>query len=258
MHRQIDLNADLGESYGPWQMGDDPAMLDLVSSANIACGGHAGDPEVMHRTLDLAHQRGVVIGAHPGYPDREGFGRRIIPMPAPELARMIAAQIGALQGVAALSGAQVRYVKPHGALANLAAADREVADALAQAIARLPGDLAVLAISGTALEAAARQHGLRVFAEIYADRGYQSNGQLVPRSQPGAMIHDPLEAAARLMRYLETGLMPTVDGSEIPLEVHSVCVHGDSPGAVEMARHLRQHLSGAGIAVRPFWTPARA
>lgn len=252
MHRQIDLNADLGESYGPWRMGDDATMLGLVSSANIACAGHAGDPEVMFHTLELAHQRGVMIGAHPGYADREGFGRRIIPMSPPEIARMIAAQVGALQGVAALCQAQVRYVKPHGALANLAASDPETADAVVMAVSRLPGDLAVLAISGTALEAAARRHGLPVFAEIFADRGYLANGQLVPRNQPGALIHDPLEASARLMRYLETGRMPTVEGPEIPLEVHSICVHGDNPHAVEMALHLREALQKAGIEIRGF------
>lgn len=255
--QQIDLNADLGESFGPWTMGDDGAMLDLVSSANIACGGHAGDPEVMFRTLQEAASRGVVIGAHPGYPDREGFGRRIIPMSPPEIARMIAAQIGALQGVAALAGAEVSYVKLHGALANLAAADETVAATLAEALAEMNRNartrpLALLAISGTRLEEAALARGLPVHSEIFADRGYLANGQLVPRNQPGAMIHDPEEAAARLTAFLESGLMPVVDGAPIPLRAQSICVHGDSAGAVAMARCVRDRLEAAGFAVRPF------
>lgn len=254
MAQEIDLNADLGESFGPWTMGEDGAMLDLVSSANIACGGHAGDPEVMFRTLSEAARRGVVIGAHPGYADREGFGRRIIPMTPPEIARLVAAQIGALQGVAALAGAQVGYVKLHGALANLAAADTAVAEACAKAIGRI-GGLAVLAISGTTLETVARAQGLAVHSEIFADRGYLSSGQLVPRNQAGAMIHDPDEAAARLLAFLETGLMPVVDGAPIPLQAQSICVHGDSAGAVAMAAMIRQKLEAAGVAIRPFLGP---
>ncbi|HHY03174.1 MAG TPA: 5-oxoprolinase subunit PxpA, partial [Paracoccus sp.] len=187
---RIDLNSDLGEGFGPWAMGDDGAMLDVVTSANIACGGHAGDPQTMFATLRQAVARGVVIGAHPGYPDREGFGRRVIPMQPAEIARMVAAQVGALQGVAALAGARVRYVKPHGALGNLAADDRAVADAIVAAVAALPGDLAVLAISGTELELAARAAGLSVFSEIFADRAYLPNGRLVPRSRVGAVLHD--------------------------------------------------------------------
>ena len=251
----IDLNADLGESFGPWVMGADAAMLDLVSSANIACGGHAGDPEVMFRTLSEAARRGVVIGAHPGYADPQGFGRRIIPMSAPETARLVAAQIGALQGVARLAGAQVRYVKLHGALANLAAADAGLADTLAAAIARLGSGLSVLAISGTELERAALACGLEVYSEIFADRGYLANGRLVPRDQAGAMIHDPEEAASRLVAFLADGLMPVVDGAPIPLRAQSICVHGDSPGAVAMATHLRQRLEAEGFAITPFLGP---
>ena len=256
MARGIDLNSDLGEGYGAWRSGDDRAMLDLVTSANVACGGHAGDPETMFETLTMARARGVVVGAHPGFADREGFGRRLIPLTPPEIERLVAAQVGALMGAAALAGTSVRYVKPHGALGNLAAADRAAADAVARATAAVSRDLAVLAISGTELEAAARQHGLDVHSEIFADRGYLPSGRLVPRSQPGAMIEEEAEAAERILSFLETGLMPTVGGPAIPLAAHSICVHGDSQGAVAMARHLRAVLETAGITLTPF-LPAR-
>ncbi|MEZ5923809.1 MAG: 5-oxoprolinase subunit PxpA [Hyphomicrobiaceae bacterium] len=249
---QIDLNSDLGESYGPWPMGDDAAMLELVSSANIACGGHASDPETMFKTVSLAKARGVVIGAHPGYADREGFGRRIIPMAPEEIGRMIAAQVGALQGVAALAGAIVRYVKPHGALGNLAADRRDVADAIVAAVAKLPGGLAILAISGTELELAAREKGLTVFSEIFADRAYLRTGRLVPRSREGAVIHDAGLAAERLVAFFRSGLMPVIDGSPIPLAAQSICVHGDTPGAVAMAGQVRSALTDAGMTIAPF------
>lgn len=251
MAREIDLNADLGESYGPWQMGDDAAMLAVVTSANVAAGGHASDPETMYRTLLTTAERGVVVGAHPGYPDREGFGRRVIPMQPPEIARMIAAQIGALQAIAALAGTEVRYVKAHGALANLAADDEAVAQAIAETVEALPGRLAILAISGTALDLVARRRGMRVASEIFADRNYLPDGRLVPRSRPDALLHDADEAAGRLLRMLETGRMPVIGGEPIPLKAESICVHGDGEAAVAMARALRQRLEGAGIALRP-------
>lgn len=251
--RTIDLNSDLGEGYGPWSMGDDAALMQVVTSANIACGGHAGDPETMFVTLRRAVDCGVTVGAHPGYQDRAGFGRRVIPMAPGEIGRMVAAQVGALQGVAALAGARVAYVKPHGALANLAADDAEVAGAIVRAVAALPGGLAVLAISGTALEQAARAEGLAVFSEIFADRGYLANGRLVPRSQPGAMIHDADAACDRLLRFLDSGLMPVADGgAPIRLEAHSICVHGDGPAALAMAQGLRARLTAAGVVLRPF------
>lgn len=249
---RIDLNSDLGEGYGPWAMGNDAAMLTLVTSANIACGGHASDPETMYQTLRLAAQNGVIVGAHPGYNDPLGFGRRVIPMAPAEVGRMVAAQIGSLQGVAALAGTRVAYVKPHGALANLAADDRAVADAIVTAVKAISPDLALLAISGTELEHAARAVGILVFSEIFADRGYLPNGRLVPRSQPGAMIHDPEAAAARLLSFLDSGLMPVVGGAPIPLAAQSICVHGDSPGAVEMARHIRSRLGAAGVSIAAF------
>lgn len=252
---QIDLNADLGEGFGPWTMGDDAQMLSLVTSASIACGGHAGDPETMYRTLMQAKKNGVNVGAHPGYADRERFGRRVIPMSPDEIGRMCAAQIGGLMGVAALVGVPVTYVKPHGALGNLAARDRATADAIVAAVRRVDRKLAILAISGTESEAAARAAGASVFSEIFADRGYLASGQLVPRNQDGAMIHDADEAAARLMSFLETGLMPVVDGAPIKLAAHSICVHGDSPGAVDMTRAIWKHLTAHGVEIKSFAFP---
>ncbi|WP_126974735.1 LamB/YcsF family protein [Frigidibacter oleivorans] len=252
MPATIDLNSDLGEGFGPWRMGDDAGMLDIVTSANIACGGHAGDPATMFATLRQAAARGVTVGAHPGYADREGFGRRIVPMTPGEIAQMVAAQVGALAGVAALAGARLAYVKPHGALANLAADDRSVADAIAGTVAALPGGLALLAISGTELEAAARAAGVPVYAEIFADRAYLPTGRLMPRDRPGAVLHDAEAVAARLVDFLATGRMPVADGPPIPLAAHSVCLHGDTPGAVAMARHLRDRLAQAGHRVAPF------
>ncbi|RLJ59175.1 UPF0271 protein [Litoreibacter meonggei] len=252
MSRRIDLNSDLGESFGPWNMGDDAAMLSIVSSANIACGGHASDPETMYQTLRLAHENGVRVGAHPGYNDREGFGRRIIPMLPVEIGRMVAAQIGALQAMSAMAGTKVRYVKPHGALGNLAAADRDVANAIIAAVQKIDPQLSILAISGMQLEQAARVAGMQVYSEVFADRGYLSNGQLVPRGQEGAMIHDPCEAAERLLAFLETGLMPVIDGDPIKLDAQSICVHGDSPDAVAMAHAIRERLTAAGILISGF------
>jgi UPF0271 protein len=249
----IDLNADLGESYGPWPMGDDAAMLSLVSSANIACGGHAGDPETMFKTLQLARQRGVSVGAHPGYPDLLGFGRRRLPCTPAEAQRFCVAQIGALVAMASLAGMRVRYVKPHGALANLAADDRAVADAIAEGVAAI-GGLAVLAISGTELADAARARGLAAYSEIFADRAYTSRGRLVPRDHPAAMITDPGVAAQRLIGFLRTGRMPTIDGPDIALEAHSVCIHGDSPHAVAMARRVRQALHDSSVSIGAFAT----
>lgn len=249
---KIDLNSDLGESFGPWTMGDDAAMLDVVTSANIACGGHASDPETMFAALRQAEDRGVVVGAHPGYADREGFGRRVIPMAPDEIGRMVAAQVGSLQGVAALAGAALRYVKPHGALGNLAADDRAVAEAIVAAVAALPGKLAILAISGTELELAARRAGMTAFSEIFADRAYLPNGRLVPRSRAGAVLHDADEAAERLIRFLETGRMSTTEGEPVALAAQSICVHGDTAGAVAMAQAIRTRLEKAGVSVRPF------
>lgn len=247
---RIDINSDLGEAYGPWPMGDDAAMLDIVTSANVACGGHASDPETMYRTLMLCREKGVVAGAHPGYADREGFGRRVIPMTAAEITRMVAAQIGALAGVATLTGTALTYVKPHGALNTFACANRWAADAIAEAVDA--SGLAMLAISGTELEKASRAAGIETISEIFADRGYLPSGLLVPRGAPGAMIHDPKQAADRILHLLKTGRMQTVTGEEIPLEAQSVCVHGDEASAVALAAELRARLEAEGVTIAAF------
>jgi len=252
MPKMIDLNSDLGEAYGPWDMGDDASMLSIVNSANIACGGHASDPENMFKTLTLAAENGVTVGAHPGYNDPMGFGRRVIPMAPVEIGRMCVAQIGALIAMAALVPVKVKYVKPHGALGNLAAADADVADAIVRAVKQLDPNLVILAISGTQLEQRAKKHGMTVYSEIFADRAYLSIGQLVPRSQEGAVIHDAKAATDRLLSFLETGLMPVIDGDPIPLAAHSICVHSDTQGAVEMAKEIRDRLLKAGVKLQSF------
>ena len=248
----IDLNADLGEGYGAWTMGDDAAMLAIVSSANVACGGHAGDPDTMAKTLQLAKRQGVVTGAHPSYPDIAGFGRRRLPMMPAEIQRFTAAQIGALIAIGRLVGQPISYVKPHGALANVAAEDAEVADAIIRAVHAVDPHLAILAISGTMLEQVARQRGVPVFSEIFADRGYTPDGLLVPRSDPGAMIHDPDVAAKRLLGFVQNWQMPTVGGAPVTLAADSVCIHGDSPDAVAMAGHIRASFTARGIGIAPF------
>jgi 5-oxoprolinase (ATP-hydrolysing) subunit A len=252
MAMRIDLNSDLGESFGPWAMGDDARMLGLVTSANIACGGHAGDPDTMYKTLVLARDQGVCVGAHPGYADREGFGRRIIPMQTEQVSRLIAAQVGALCALAQLAGTRVHYVKPHGALANLAADDLPVAQAIVKAVSQLQPQLAILAISGTHLELVAREAGIPVYSEIFADRAYLPNGRLVPRSQAGAVLHDPEIAVQRLLGFIKTGKMPVIGGEPIALEAHSICVHGDNPEAVAMATVIRQRLVAEGVELKTF------
>ncbi|MGJ7530071.1 LamB/YcsF family protein [Variovorax sp. GB1P17] len=249
---RIDLNSDLGEGYGPWVMGNDALILDCVTSANIACGGHAGDAETMYKTLRLAADRGVKVGAHPGYADREGFGRRVIPMQPAEIGRMVAVQVGALVAMARLAGTRVRYVKPHGALGNLAAADMAVAKAIVSVVKTIDPALAILAISGTSLEHAAREQALQVFSEVFADRAYLPTGQLVPRSQEGAVLHDAKSAADRLIGFLKTGRMPVLGADPILLKAESICVHGDNAQSVEMARHVQMRLEAEGVTLVSF------
>jgi UPF0271 protein len=248
----IDLNADLGEAFGPWRMGDDEAMLKVVTSANIACGGHAGDPETMYKTVLLARENNVLIGAHPGFSDKEGFGRRRFPMSTQEIERVIATQLGALMGAAALTCAKVSYVKPHGALANWAAEDRDVASAIVRAIRLVAPSLSVLAISGTELETVARKANIETYSEIFADRAYDSRGHLVSRHRPGAVISDKIQIVERLLRFFETKKMPTIDGPDIELKADSICIHGDTPDAVMAAKYLRKALESAGLTIRAF------
>jgi UPF0271 protein len=252
---EIDLNADLGEGFGSWRMGDDKAMMEFVSSASIACGGHAGDNATMYTTVSAARTAGVTIGAHPGFEDRQGFGRRRLPLSLSEITQLVASQLGALIGVAALAGTDVAYVKPHGALGNWAAEDIKVATAIVDATRAVMGSSAkILAISATALQTASEERGVAVYSEIFADRGYTPAGHLIARGQEGAMIHDAKEASTRLLRFLNTGLMPTVGGEAIKLKADSICIHGDSPNAYQMAKLIQFELEHAGISICPFTT----
>ncbi len=244
---RVNLNADLGEGFGPWTMGDDAAMLGIVASANIACGGHAGDPDVMRRTLRLAHERGVSIGAHPSYPDLQGFGRRAMALTTTELENQIAAQVGVLTAIAALEAARVTHVKPHGALNNLACVDRKVADTVCAAVRAVDPALILLAPAASQLVVAGRAAGLAVVEEIFADRAYLPDGQLVPRSRPDAMIHGADACLAHVLAMLDAGALIATDGTRIPTPIGSICVHGDSPGAVAVARSLSDGLQAAGI-----------
>ena len=248
---RINLNADLGEGYGPWTMGDDAAMLAVVNSANVACGGHAGDPDVMRRTLRLAKEHGVSIGAHPSYPDLRNFGRRAMALTTNELENQLAAQIGALIGIAALEGVRVSHVKPHGALNNQACVDRALADTICTIIRAIDPALILLAPAASQLVAAGHGAGLAVVEEIFADRAYLPDGQLVPRSRPDAMIHGADACLAHVLAMLDAGALIAVDGTRIATPIGSICVHGDNPGAVAVARHLREQLTARGHQVLP-------
>ena len=243
----INLNSDLGEGYGPWTMGDDAAMLAIVNSANVACGGHAGDPDVMRATVRQARQHGVSIGAHPSYPDLRGFGRRAMNLTQEELENQVAAQIGALSAVAALEGMRVTHVKPHGALNNQACVDRRLADTICASIRAVDPALILLAPAASELVTAGRNAGLTVVEEIFADRAYLPDGQLVPRSRPDAMIHGAAACLAHVRAMLDAGALIAIDGTRIPTPIGSICVHGDNPGAVAVAHALREGLEAAGL-----------
>lgn len=248
----MDINSDLGESFGAWRMGDDAAMLDIVTSANVACGFHAGDPAGILDTLRAAAQRGVAVGAHVGYPDLAGFGRRAMDPSSRELVADVVYQIGALQGLAVAAGTRVRYVKPHGALYNTIAHDeRQAGDVITAMLALDPG-LALLALAGSPLIGWARARGLRVVAEAFADRAYHDDGTLVSRRQPGAVLHDADAIATRMLRLVQTGEVESITGRGVRVQADSICVHGDSPGAVDAARAIRARLAQAGVALRPF------
>ena len=248
----VDLNADLGEGFGRYVCGDDEAMLSIVSSANVACGAHAGDPEIMARTFRVAKQRDVAVGAHPGFPDLWGFGRRRIPFSLGEIERLVAYQIGAAQALAIYSGHRITYVKPHGALTNIAEADRDVAAALARAVRSVDAALAILAPACSEQLQAAQALQLRTVSEIYADRGYAENGTLLPRGTSGALIEDSALAANRVLHMIQRGSILTAGRKYIPAEIGSICVHGDSPHAVETARSVRAVLENAGVRISAF------
>ena len=246
MTHLLNLNSDLGESFGPWEMGSDDAMLRIVNSANVACGFHAGDPLVMFTTAALAKENGVSIGAHPGFPDLQGFGRRRMDIPLAELEAMVTYQIGALDACARAQGIRVTHVKPHGALSNIACADRKVADAIARAVYRLDPSLILLAPSASQLVYAGRDKGLPIVEEIFADRAYLDDGNLVPRSQPGAMIHGAEASLQHVMRMVEESALISINGKRLAVNPQSICVHGDGAEAVATAQALRDGLTRAG------------
>jgi UPF0271 protein len=248
----MDINSDLGESYGAWRMGDDASMLDIVTSANVACGFHAGDPAGILQTLRQAAQRQVVVGAHVAYPDLVGFGRRNMDPSSAELVADVIYQIGALQGLAQAAGTQVRYVKPHGALYNTIAHDARQAADVITALQAVNPRLVLMALAGSPLIAQARERGLRVVAEAFADRAYNDDGSLVSRRLPGAVLHDAAAIAERMAQLVHTGTVESITGKIIALEADSICVHGDSPGAVEMARSIRARLQADGVVLQSF------
>lgn len=252
----INLNADLGESFGSWRMGDDAALLQVIGSANIACGFHAGDPVVMRETVRLALSHGVGLGAHPSFPDLQGFGRRTMQMSARELEATILYQVGALQAMAAAEGGRVSHVKPHGALNNIACADAEVAATVARAVRALDRELILLAPALSALEQAGEAAGLRVGREVFADRSYQADGQLRPRSQPGAVLRDASSCVQHVLRMLDAQGIVTADGQRLPTRIDSICVHGDGPDAVRAAQQIRLSLEKAGFRLVPLTVTA--
>ncbi|WEX74138.1 LamB/YcsF family protein [Sinorhizobium numidicum] len=248
----IDLNSDLGESYGAWRMGDDEAMLSIVSSANVACGFHAGDPAGILKTVKAAAQRGVSVGAHVSYPDRVGFGRRDMDVTSAELVADVIYQIGALQGIAAAAGTRVRYVKPHGALYNRIATDPKQGAAVVEAIKTVDPSLVLMGLANAPILDLARSSGLNVVAEAFADRAYTREGHLVSRREAGAVLHDAAAIARRMLRLATDGTIEAIDGSVIRIDAKSICVHGDSPDAVAIAREIRRTFEAEGIAVEAF------
>ena len=240
--KNIDINSDLGESFGAYTMGNDADVLRYVTSANIACGFHASDPLTMQKAVRQAKEAGVKIGAHPGYPDLVGFGRREMKVSPAELKAMVLYQVGALQAVCRAEGTKLHHVKPHGAMYNMAAKDEELADAIAQAVAAVDGSLTLVGLSGSCMKAAAEKQGLAFAAEVFADRAYEDDSSLVSRTKPGAMIEDEDLAIRRMLRLVKEGTVESIHGREIALQADTICVHGDSPKAVLFAKKLREAL----------------
>ncbi|MBK0420115.1 LamB/YcsF family protein [Leucobacter sp. CSA1] len=249
---RIDLNSDLGEHYGAWRMGDDETMLGIVTSANVACGFHAGDPLAIRGTLRSAAEQGVSVGAHVGYPDLVGFGRRPLNPTNAELEADVLYQIGALRSLARAEGTEVRYVKPHGALYNTIAHDERQAAAVIAAMRAEGSGLPLVCLAGTPIVAQAEAAGLTVVLEAFADRAYEPNGALVSRREPGSVLHDPAEVAERMLRLVQEGRITARDGSDVEVRAQSICVHGDSAGAVQMAVAVRDRLRGAGVELAAF------
>jgi len=246
---RIDLNADVGESFGRYVLGQDTALMPLITSANVACGFHAGDAHVMRKTVQLALAHGVAIGAHPGFPDLAGFGRRAIPLTPAEVEDVVVYQVGALAGMVRACGGAIRHVKPHGALYNLAADDVAIAEAIARATAAIDSGLILLGLAGSASIEAARNAGLATASEAFADRTYESNGRLSPRDRVDAVIHDAGQVADRAVFMVTHRAVPTRDGGSRPLDVDTICIHGDTPGAAALALAVREALTRAGVRI---------
>ncbi len=251
MKPMLNLNADLGESFGAWRMGADESLLDVVNSANVACGFHAGDPLVMRRTVALAAQRGVSLGAHPSFPDLQGFGRRRMDFAPAELEALVIYQVGALDAMARAEGTRVTHVKPHGALNNMACEDPVLAAAVARAVHALEPSLILLAPALSCLAEAGRAVGLPVVDEVFADRAYADDGSLAPRASPGAMLHGAQACVDHVLAMLRSGALHTVGGLHLPVRVQSICVHGDNADAVATARAVRQALLDEGCRLGP-------
>lgn len=250
MSLTIDLNCDMGESFGPWKMGQDAAILPFVSSANIACGYHAGDATVMRQTVALAIQQGVKLGAHPGLPDLVGFGRRNMHISPENAYDIVVVQIGALAAVAASQGARLHHVKAHGALYNMAAVDPALAKAIAQAVYDVDKSLVLFALAGSTMVQIAQACGLKTMEEVFGDRTYQANGTLTPRKQPNAMIEDVNTSIKQVLQMIEHGTVTAVDGSTFALNAQTLCIHGDQPNALVFAQALRQAITQAGITIQ--------
>jgi len=248
---KIDINADLGEGYGPYVIADDSALMPNISSANVACGYHAGDPVIMDRTIKLAKEHGVDLGAHVSFPDLMGFGRRKIDMAPQELETHVLYQLGALDGLARRVGLRVTHMNPHGALGNLASSDRATAQALVRATLAFDAEISILVLPGSELEIASIEQGARSVRLFLADRGYLSNGQLAPRSQVGALIHDPEEVVERVIKVVSNCEIEAVDGSVIPMPVQSILLHSDTAGAVELSQRLKQTITESGFELTP-------
>lgn len=248
----IDLNSDLGESYGAWRMGDDETMLAIVSSANVACGFHAGDPAGIWKTVKAAAEKGVSIGAHVSYPDRVGFGRRDMDVTSGELIADVIYQIGALKGMAAAAGTTVGYVKPHGALYNRIAHDAKQGQAVIDAIKAIDPSLVLMGLANAPILKLAQASGLKTVAEAFADRAYTPDGQLVSRREQGSVLHDTQLIARRMLQLAREGTLEAIDGSTIKIDAQSICVHGDSPGAVAIAQEIRRAFEADGITVQSF------
>jgi len=249
--RTVDLNSDIGEGFGPWVMGDDAGLMEVITSANIACGFHAGDPDVMAATMALAKARSVGLGAHPGFHDLQGFGRRRLALSHREIRNMITYQLGAAQAMARAAGGQLRHLKLHGALSNMACEDSELARVCFEAALRVQPDLVILVQPQTAMDQVVHDLGCAWAGEIFADRAYNDDATLMDRKAPGAVLHDPTEITARILEMLRTDAIIAQSGKHIPCRIDTICVHGDTAGALTLARALRRNLEAAQVTISP-------